>query len=421
MAAMTGAVVGPQIPEALRVTADEMAAYKAQNDKLAAKYPSLALVLKDPDAFRDSTKAKFAAQKMAAPENPYGFDFSDYGLPVMQDFQKALEAEIDKVEGALKELNDGEWSWVPSFLSGHDAAVKEHETGLALLNALKTEVEGHLEKGSIDYKRTQELGFFVARALGHFDMDQIGLRDRTLLKADRYMQGYESLSIEEELARYKANDFSVFQKESPVEGFKLVHQSFEDAFFNPDAMEMVSLPTCEHLGPGVFMRMSSYDMFVMGVAAEPEAADGFVRPGGDFWLHDVRHSSSIFGKRKMYEMEHGLSELQQHKLQKKIDLWKTELNAERKKVPSKELRYAIGFFMFNYHHDRGLPMVPSSYHKEKVDHVPRLLYAMLQVSDQPIGFEKPMETLTAAYDWLQDFWLSRLPEEQAIIDGDKPI
>jgi hypothetical protein len=82
------------------------------------------------------------------------------------------------------------------------------------------------------------------------------------------------------------------------------------------------------------------------------------------------------------------------------------------------MRYAIGFIQFNYHHDRGLPLVPSSYLPEKIDDVPRLLYMMLKASGQQTGFDNPKETMQEAYTWLRNFWMERLPEEKSLLGED---
>jgi hypothetical protein len=61
-------------------------------------------------------------------------------------------------------------------------------------------------------------------------------------------------------------------------------------------------------------------------------------------------------------------------------------------------------------------MVPSSYTSDEATHqVPQLLYMMLKLSNQPVGFDKPKQTLAKAQEWLNAFWAQRLPDEQAIL------
>jgi hypothetical protein len=407
-----------QIDSRLKITAEETAAYEARNAKTArGKYPTLEKVLQDPDAFVQDMRGRFAAQKAKTPDTPYLFDVGDYATPVLKQMSEGLDAEIALLTKELKDLK-AEGQMLPDFLSRKDEMRRDLQLGIDHCKALKAEVSGHADKGELSYRRMQELSYHVSQALGVFDYDDLNLRDRGFLLIDQYLMGVETPNIQELVRRYEANEFTVFQKDPNVEGFKMVQKPFEDAFLNTEEMEMVVLPTMEHLGPAPFMRLSSYDLFLVGVAADPVAADGFVRPGGDFWTHDIRHSSSIFGRRKMYEVEHQMSEPQVRKMQKKIDVWRAELDEARKAIPDKELRYAIGFFMFNYHHDRGYPMVPSSYKMDDVDHVSKLLYMMLKVSDQKIGFENPTKTLKKAYGWLREFWMDKLPEEQAILGAE---
>lgn|GEM_PF-1647314 len=406
----------PQLKE-LQFTDDEMAAYNAVNQRLAKANPGLAFVLADPDLFVADMKSRFHEQKQLTPTTPYAFDIKDIAQPCFESMSQQLGEEITKAASLVDDLQQKrDNSWMPSFLQGNK--LDEAKAGLAHLKTLKAEVDTHLSAETIPYRRAQELSYFVARSFGMFDMPKIGLRDRLLLRVDRHLQGYQDLKPSQEAAAFKANDFSVFQKQSPVGGFKAAEKSFDEAFFNPDAMDMVSIPTTEHLGPGPFMRLVSYDIYLMGMTQEPASADGFVRPGGDFWVHDVRHASAIFHERQKYEEKHNLGKPQRAKLEKQIDRWKAELDAARKDVPSKELRYAIGFLMFNFHHDRGYPMVPSSYADDTAnDRVPRLLYTMLKVSDQPRGFDNADATLNEAFAWLKEFWGQRAGQEQDILQA----
>ncbi len=403
---------------ALALTPKERAATAALNKKASAQAPALGPVLANPAGFVKDIKARFAAQKALTPAAPYTFDFSDHGLPVLKDMAEHLKAEVLKVQGQLQALQDSDIPWLPDFLTGHGDDVQEAELGLKHLGRLQGEVSRHLKAGKINYRQLQELGYFAARAFGHFDLDDLNLRDRTMLAIDRRLQGYEAVSIEEEIERYCAREFTVFQQPSPVGGFQKAEATFEEAFFNKEEMKLVSVPTMEHLGPGPFMRLLPYDVYLMGISPEPAAADGFVRPGGDFWLHDMRHASAIFDKHEDYANQHNLSEPQKVKLAGLVDKWKVELNEARKEIPDKSLRYAIGFMSFNFHHDRGYRMVPSSFVDEVAnDHVPRLLYEMLRAADQPRGFEDPAQTLEQAFDWLQNFWLARVPQEQALLNA----
>tara|TARA_R110000868_G_scaffold16687_14_gene74235 strand:- start:1956 stop:3599 length:1644 start_codon:yes stop_codon:yes gene_type:complete len=367
-------------------------------------------------------RKRFDAQKQLTPDDPYRFDFTDLGLPVVKALREQLPQKRQEFEQAIKLIREQTRSsfrpnWAKRMfpnLVGKQKSIQRYKLALKYLDELEAELDGYIGANFIDYKSIQEVGYFFSRISGVFDTKKLNLRDRIMLSIDRYLQGYKAISVEEEYELYKARNFSVFQKESPVDGFRDAHKSFEEAFFNKDKFELASIPTAEHLGPDIFMKLLPNNIYIQGISLNPAAADGFVRPGGDFWLHDIRHSSAIFKKKIDYENLHGINEERASVMMRKMDRWKVELDEERSKIESKELRYAIGFFMFNFHHDRGFPMVPSSYLKESLDKVPYLLYAMLKVSDQHLGFENPHATLTEAYSWLKKFWRARLEEEQIV-------
>ncbi len=390
-------------------TAKQQKVYAEANAKLVGKYPTLDVVLKDPDAFIASVKTRFAEQRSVDPAHPYRFDFSDYGLPVLKGFEKDLGAELEKVRSQLERLPKGD-----------TAAIAEHELGIHHLQTLKAEVAGHLKGGKIDYERLQELSYFSARAMGHFDEGDLSLKDRAFLVVDRFLQGHKHVTMAEEVKLFESRQMTIFEANPGVgSGFRKVQKPFVDAFANTSELKLISLPTSEPLGTDVFMRLAQYDLFLMGVTQEPVAADGFVRPGSDFYVHDARHNSAIFGKRLAYEAEHRMTEPQIRQLQKQIDVWRAELADKLAEVKDPQLKSAIEFFEFNFHHDRGFPMVPSSYEVKKNDYVPKLLYAMLKASGQDGGanFDAPSKTLAKAFDFLRTFWLERLPQEQAILNA----
>jgi hypothetical protein len=374
----------------------EVAAYEAANRALVGKYPTLDVVLKDPDRFVADMSARFDAQKKLTPTNPYAFDYSDYGLPVMKGISAAVEKEIAEVEKG----------------TDHPA---ERAKGVAYLKELKADIDGHLSTGEISYRRTQELSYFVSEALGHFDHRRETAMQRAFLVIDRYLDGYTAKSLDQQIDNYHRNAFSVFDtRAAKSSGLDEFHDTFDKAFFSTDKLELISLPTMEPLNDDIFFRLNAYNLFPVGVAADPIAADGFVRPGGDFWVHDLRHSSDMFARRKVYESEHHMSEPQIRKLQKRIDVWRTELLGAIEKLPDKNLRGAVVFQAFNYHHDRGRPMVPSSFLPEKVDYTPKLLAMMQNVAGQDKGF-KGQRYVQESYQWLRQFWLPKLDEERAIL------
>lgn len=398
----------------------ELSAYQAVNKRLAEKYPVLKTVLADPEAFIKDIEAKFATQKLLTPERPYGFDYSELGIPALQKMMDEIKLKMLEHETRIQELeeNKGFFSFLNAPFRTRKSA--EYKVALDYLGDIKAEINTYLVQGSVDYQNLYEVSYFYSRAIGHFDLKTMNVRDRLLLYIDRYLQGYKPLKIDQEYRLYQERTFTVFQKSSPVDGFEQASLTFENAFLNNEKIEMMILPTTEELGPDIFSRLVSYNIFPISMTSVPVAADGFVRPGGDFWMHDIRHSSAIFAARKDYESAYNLTEAQVVELRAKSELWKSELDQARKTIVDKEVKYAVGFFMFNFHHDRGYPMLPSSYVDDHLDHVPYLLYYTLKVSKQPLGFKNPSKTMNTAYKWLQDFWLQRLEQEKAILSKTTP-
>lgn len=412
------------------ISPGEMAIHQKRNAAQAKSNPILKELMTDPRAFKKNLEARFERQKALTPEDPYSFEFGDYGIPVLEDLDLALDEEIEilKRKSGANLRGTGEKTGLMAAVGGIFAAInpfahirnRKLETGIQYLNDLKKDVNGHLDEDSVSYKRLNELSYFSARALGHFDREDLNFFDKNFLRIDRYLLGHKNDSIETEYARYKENDYRLFQSKAGDSGIRMAEEAFVAATNNTEKFEVATLPVARSLGPGVFMQLLPHDIFLMGVSKEPEAADGFNRPGADFYLHDGRHASSIFAKRKLYEQTHNLSDAQKEKLEVKQSVWKKEMIEEKKKIESKELRYAIGFFSFNHHHDRGIPQLPSSFIPEEHSGVADWLYFALDKSGQPTGFDNPKDTINEAYKWLREFWLERLPQEEEILAASAP-
>lgn len=384
----------------------EEACYDALNRHLTGKYETLDQVFADPDRFKSDVEARFEAQKTITPEDPYAFDFSDYGIPVLKQIGTAVDKEIKELSTEVDSLRGKRFK---------KKDVREREVGLQYLGDLKDEIGERVKSGDLSYRRLQELGYFASCALGHFDMDDIHLRDRMLLPIDSYLQAEEKVGIEEEYRRYKDNEFTIHQKKAhAVSGFDKVEKSFEDAYFNPERLEMINLPTMEPLDQEPFMRLMNKDIFLAGIAADPLAADGFVRQGRLFWLHDVRHNSAIFAKKKQYEQERNLNPEQKKQLDRRIDVWNTELFAAVGEIEDPQMAAAVDTVVFNIHHDRGLPLVPSTYDNKEMRPVTRALRFMWGVSGQDTKFDQPRRRFKEAYAWVDGFFKERRDQEKAI-------
>lgn len=401
------AVLEQPLGEGMTICPKEEAAYKALNGTMKGLYPTLERALSEPDDYKAELQGRFEAQKKLTPDDPYAFDFSDYAVPVFTQVSKAIDKEV-------KELKDDIKGYEGRFFK--KKAIEERQVGLQYLGDLKAEIDDRVERKDFSYRRTQELGYFSSCALGHFDMNEIHPRDKALLPIDSYLQAEDKVGIEEEYRRYRDNEFSVYQKSArSISGFKQVEKPFEEAFFNPDKMEVVNLPTLEPLGEDPFMRLQNKDIYLSGIAADPISADGFMRQGRLFWIHDVRHNSAIFSKKKRYEEERNLSSDQIKKLDRRIDVWNSELKHEIDQIEDRHLLNAVETVVFSIHHDRGHPLVPSVYEKNQLTPATKALRLMWGISGQDQRFDNPRKNFKQAYSWVEDFFSERREQEREIV------
>jgi hypothetical protein len=86
------------------------------------------------------------------------------------------------------------------------------------------------------------------------------------------------------------------------------------------------------------------------------------------------------------------------------------------KVSDPELYEAIEFMNFNYHHDRGVPQLPSSFIDNALSRtdIALQLYVGLRISQQPVHFKNPVKNLARAEKFLRAFWAVRLEEEKTL-------
>ncbi len=372
----------------------------ALNSFMSAKYPKLAKVVKDPDAFLVEMRGRFNEYKKLHPDSPHGFDYSELGLPLVRDLAANLDKKIEELTG----------------FRGSRIGDAERMVGLQYLKDLKAESDAILKEGAVGYRKLIEFSYFYSRAIGHFDTRFYRPSQRLFLKVDRVIEGYGQLSIEEEYTLYRLRKFEVFQLKSASTGFNLSSKPFETAFLNKSELKQVWVPTNAVLERDIFMRMMFKDIHFVGVTYDPIMADGFLRPGGDFWMHDLRHEAAKYFEKWRYIAEKNLSEEQVSSIDAKVDQWALDLSAAMSKVQDHDLQEAVELIAFSYHHDRGFPLIPSVYLNRRRDGFEHALYMMMKVSGQGVAFEMPIYNLERAHAWLTKFWTNRLPQEKEILD-----
>jgi hypothetical protein len=393
------------------------------NRRLSERFPRLSFVLKDPDAFTNEMQKRFAEQRLKFPDKPYQFDYSEIGIPIVKDMRVSIGARISELEEIQKQLQEAAQN--PSLLARLKSKfgkydLREIDTAIQYLKDLRKEAESYLAKDRISYQDTIEFASFYSRVIGHFQQRQSGVFARNFLRIDQYLDAYKPLSIEDEYAMYKNRDFSPFQRSIRLGagGYRVPGDRYAQAITDPSHLNVVLVPTNDELDYDVLLRlMSRKQISLVGVTHEPILADGFLRPGGDFWNHDLRHESAKYSEKINYMQAHRVDPVRERALDRLTDEWYFQLEKSIARISDKDLREATRLLAFNFHHDRGFPMIPSVYLGWKRDGVSHALYAAMKVSGQGVSFGKPLQNFAKADRWLRAFWKEHQAEEDAFLQS----
>jgi hypothetical protein len=392
-----------------KLPAKARAAAQASQERLLGKFPTLDNMVRDPDAFVADIRARFAAQQQLTPAHPYRFDFSDYGIPVLKQWQAMLTEEAAEVQGRKA-------AHLGKFPMG---SLQEHDTTLQLVGKLKREIDGHLNRGRISYERLQELADYVSRAMGRFDKAELSPRHRAMLPIDEALQGVKPTTAAQELVRYQKNKHAeaFFDGASVLPGFgKKEDAQFVAERYDPRKLNMVVLPTSEPLNDEIFERTSARQIYLDGVTRKPILADGFNRPSKLFREHDLRHNQAIHSQWVAYTKKHNVTEGQMKLLQAQSDVWREELREWKQAIKDPQLRKAVDLIDFNMFHDRGFPSVPSSFDPKTMpeEYIILALFVAEKLGKQEMGFNDP-RLMHKAYGMLREFWQVRKPQEETIL------
>jgi hypothetical protein len=382
----------------------------------------LAFLLEDPDRFIDQMNARFEKQKGVHPDNPYGFDYSEVGVPMMAYMKTGITKKIEALNGILEEKSKaGALQKLGASLRRYPT--KEVKIALRYLDDLSREADGYLRKRSVSYEQMIHFSNFYSRAIGHFDQRKQNFLKRLLLKGDNLTGGYKQLSIEDEYSMYLKKDYRLFQQGT----FSLEKQgpkdSYSEAFTDQQKLRAILVPTNAELDYDVLMRlMSRHQVSLIGITYEPTLADGVLRPAGQFWFHDIRHEAMKFFKKTAYILKHHLDEKPEKlkMLNLLSDQWNEELEQSTEKIKDPELRETVRFLAFNFHHDYGNPTIPSVYMDWKGDFNIYLLYVASKLSGQDVAkYGRPLRNIAQAKKWMRDFWSARAAQENALL-SDSP-
>ena len=266
-----------------------------------------------------------------------------------------------------------------------------------------------------------EFSFFYSRLRGQYDTEGYGLMSRFLLAIDQRFNGYKQLSPRHELDLYRTRNFELFKTAKLHKGFKRAEALFRKAFENKDTLETVFIPTNAEVDRDIFYFLMSKNVHLAGLTTQPLLADGVNRPSGDFWNHDLRHESVKFQNRLEYIERNGLTQKQVAAFETQSQVWYAEYEKALSEVKDPQFREAIDLLHFNFIHDRGYTMAPSTY--LSINKWSRIgftygLSAMMRASGQGVPFKKVFGTTKRADDWLVKFWTERLDVERALISRD---
>jgi hypothetical protein len=388
------------------------------NKSMVAKYPKLEFVLRSPNDFIQEMRSRFNDLKKTNPEAPHLFDYSEIGIPAVEYARMELNKKISRLILSKEKLEIALNTGNPLNLFRKQFLTKEIQEisiGLQYLNDLLAESEAILKTGKINYLKSISYLYYFTRAIGHFDNDGLSLFKKMALRVDRSFQGYKQLSIQNEYSMYKSHKFELFQRKSTVSGFVNSESNFVNAFSRKDFLETIIVPSAVALDRDILMRLMSKEINIVGLTSEPVDADGFSRPGGDFWMHDLRHETGKMFEIKNYRERFFLTEDQIKKLDLLQDYWYIDLENSIAKIDDINLKAAVELMAFNYHHDRGFPLIPSLWIHRDTDKIGYALVFILTVSGQSAGYKGLIKNSKAATTWLDQFWKTHLSEEQLVL------
>lgn len=374
-------------------------------------------IFENPFKFKEQMQERFNRQKLITPDDPLQFDYMDMMEVELKTMSKNIVKEIEEVMShRLK------FKLKSHYFTNVEKGLRDFDTGIEYLNSLKKEIDQTLRRGTISYRRAIELSYYYSRATGYFDRLDISLKRKVLLKVEEHIQGYKKYSIQKEYELYKQRNFNWARRLSKfVSAFNWGTDIFTEAFENKETLEFILMPTHGHMGIDIFHRVMPSGVHLIGMTADPIGADGFFRPGGLFWMHDIRHSVLIHLRMLSYLKNNELKGELANKLIAKIDTWHREIDDASRLIEDKELRKVTRRLIFNIYHDRGYPIVPSSITKINHHYTMDALYHLLEQTGDGVKMElNSHKRVPEAFHWIKNFWESKHIEEEILL-GSKPV
>lgn len=152
-----------------------------------------------------------------------------------------------------------------------------------------------------------------------------------------------------------------FPRPSTDRDFRVATNLFEEDSRDNHELKVLIIPTTERLGMNPLYQLLSHDIFLIEVTKSPIAADGIVRPSDYFFLHDLRHSALIYVKLKKYFEINEVNSDQRQALTELSDFVLNQFVERLEKMDDNDLKKALIYSAFSFHHGQGLTLLPSSF------------------------------------------------------------
>ncbi|GEM_PF-6100037 len=407
-------------PEQLR--GDLFKNYRHRNDVLSKRYPKLAFVFNDPELFINTMKERFEQQKKLTPEDPRLFNFPE-AAATMHEIKEDLglfRAElINQLQFHKKSLRN---QIAHSLLNKRSSPVETINKVLRYVGKVERDIQHMVDSNTYPYRDTIYTLYYYSRIRGFFQFKELNTYYQISKYLDMNMHGYRRLDIDAELRLYKVKDSPIVQVRSGkiATEFRLAELPFRRAFERKDTLEYVIIPSVQALGSSAFLHVLPHNLHFLGATNTPVAADGFKRPGGLFWMHDVRHEADRYMKINAYRKAQNLSKKQDEQMTLLMHQWQAEFLNMKNSIQDHNLKAAVEHYHFYTHHDVGVPMIPSMFLNHHMNGV-KVYYAFLlhkKWSGQGPEYKQWVQTTRQAQKVLTKFWEDRLHLETGLLQKD---
>lgn len=407
-------------PEQLR--SDLLRNYQNRNEVLSKRYPKLSFVFKDPEAFISTMKERFEQQKKLTPEDPRVFNFPEAASTmheIKEDlglFRAELISQLQLHKNSLRN------KVAHSLLNKRSSPVETINKVLRYVGKVERDIQHMIDTNTYPYRDTIYTLYYYSRIRGFFQFKDLNTYYQISKYLDMNMHGYRRLDIDAELRLYKAKDSPIVQVRSGkiATEFRLAELPFRRTFERKDTLEYVIIPSVQALGSSAFLHVLPHNLHFLGATNTPVAADGFKRPGGLFWMHDVRHEADRYMKINAYRKAQNLSKKQDEQMTLLMHQWQAEFLNMKNSIQDHNLKAAVEHYHFYTHHDVGVPMIPSMFLNHHMKGV-KVYYAFLlhkKWSGQGPEYKKWVKTTRQAQDVLTKFWEERLHLETGLLQKD---